>query len=105
MNTDYTPIDCDFYDVLEALSTLRKNCEIVYVASQQSPTATTVRGRITNLYALQGEEFLVIDHTLSLRLDALVSLNGTPVPISGCASDAPFFAHLLRKSSALPMPE
>jgi Rho-binding antiterminator len=96
MNTDYTPIDCDFYDVLEALSTLHKNCEIVYVASQQSPIATTVRGRITDLYALQGEEFLVVGHTLALRLDALISLNGTPVPIGDCASNAPFFEHSLQ---------
>ena len=78
MNTHYSPIDCDFYDVLEEASTLRQHCEIVYVASEQSEA--TVRGYITNLYAESGEEFLVMNDFVHLRLDALVSLNGKPIP-------------------------
>ncbi|MBD1208191.1 MAG: hypothetical protein H9535_07170 [Ignavibacteria bacterium] len=78
MNTHYSPIDCDFYDVLEEASTLRQHCEIVYVADEQSEA--TVRGYITNLYAASGEEFLVMDDGLRIRLDALVRLNGNPIP-------------------------
>jgi Rho-binding antiterminator len=73
MNTPYTPINCDFYDILEAASTLRQNCEIVYVADDQE---TIVQGRISNLYALDGEEFMLINDSLRLRLDAIVSVNG-----------------------------
>jgi Rho-binding antiterminator len=78
MKTVYTPIDCDFYDALEEASTLRRHCEIVYVADGQSKA--TVRGYITNLYAESGEEFLVMNNFLHIRLDALVSLNGKPIP-------------------------
>lgn len=87
MNTPYTPIDCDFYDLLEAASTLRQNCEIVYVADVQQ-TTVTVQGRITNLYALNGEEFLVLNDALHVRLDALVSVNGVFVHSFGefCSS-------------------
>ena len=78
MNTHYSPINCDFYDVLEEASTLRRHCEIVYVAAEQSEAM--VQGYITNLYAESGEEFLVMDNGLYIRLDALVSVNGKPIP-------------------------
>jgi Rho-binding antiterminator len=75
MNTPYIPIDCDFYDLLEAASTLRQNCEIVYVDNDQK-TPVTVHGRISNLYVLNSEEFLVVNDILHVRLDTLVSVNG-----------------------------
>jgi transcriptional antiterminator Rof (Rho-off) len=84
MNAAYTPIDCDFYDTLEALSTLGHTCEIAYNVSdddnsRQAQTLAIVRGRITNLYALHGEEYMIvediIDDVLHIRLDALLRVD------------------------------
>ncbi|MCU0427783.1 MAG: hypothetical protein MUF71_19390 [Candidatus Kapabacteria bacterium] len=82
----YTPINCDFYDVLEELSTLRQNAEIVYLASEEP---TFAHGIITNLFAQNGEEFLILtaanEQKICIRLDALCSVNGMNAKIqSGC---------------------
>jgi transcriptional antiterminator Rof (Rho-off) len=92
MNTAYSPINCDVYDMLEEISTLRHNCKIVYVAGSIVSNHKAAQGRITNLYAHHGEEFLVLTASahdaeevkIHLRLDSLVSVNG----INTCVQDA-----------------
>lgn len=80
----YIPISCDFYDVLEELSTLRQNCEIVYLAEHHThskhETTDSTSGIIANLYAHNGEEYLLFHdtngNTIRIRLDKLILVNG-----------------------------
>jgi hypothetical protein len=69
---------------LEELSTLRQNVEIVYFVSEQH---TLARGIITNLFAQNGEEFLILtpvnEQEIRIRLDALCSVNGMNAHIQG----------------------
>ncbi|MCK7556489.1 hypothetical protein MKQ70_16280 [Chitinophaga sedimenti] len=75
---DYIPINCDYYDILEHLATLRQPAEIQY--RQPGSEAQTVTGIITDLQARQGVEYLYLDEKLEIRLDWLISVNGQPVP-------------------------
>jgi transcriptional antiterminator Rof (Rho-off) len=75
---DYTPINCDYYDILAHLATLRQPAEIHY--RQPGSEAQTVTGIITDLQARQGVEYLYLNKELEIRLDWLISVNGQPVP-------------------------
>jgi transcriptional antiterminator Rof (Rho-off) len=98
----YSPINCDVYDMLEELSTLRQNCEIVYVADAITGKHTVTQGRITNLYAHRGEEFLVLtasEHNAKsadthVRLDNLVSINGINTRVQDACDIADVFKEL-----------
>ncbi|GAB4411679.1 MAG: hypothetical protein OHK0039_17040 [Bacteroidia bacterium] len=70
----YTPIDCSFYDELEALATRRRTCAIAYEDDQGSEQ--TIEARIQDLRAEQGIEYLLTDSGLKLRLDRLRSVDG-----------------------------
>lgn len=74
----YQPIDCDYYDRLEAWATMQTVCVIAFRDEEGRPQEIT--GRITNLYTLNKAEFLQMDNGLTLRLDSLVAINGIPVP-------------------------
>ncbi|UYQ91199.1 hypothetical protein MKQ68_13975 [Chitinophaga horti] len=76
--SDYTPIDCNYYDILEHLATLRQPAAVHY--QQPGHEAATVTGIITDLQARQGVEYLYLDTTLEIRLDWLITVNGEPVP-------------------------
>ena len=70
---EYKPISCSLHDELESAATLRKLCDVVYrVAGGE--TVTT--GRIVDLYAREGAEYLLLDNGQEIRLDYLVRLNG-----------------------------
>lgn len=73
MEQPYTPINCDFYDELEALSTLQRQIVIVWMHGAEEHTATA---RITNLYIRDKVEYMVLDTGVEIRLDALVSVDG-----------------------------
>ncbi|MBE9188858.1 hypothetical protein IQ230_00455 [Gloeocapsopsis crepidinum LEGE 06123] len=69
----YVPVDCDFHDQLEALATLRKECQIVY---QKVPSELVkVQGLIVDIYAANKADFLKVDDGTEIRLDRIVSLN------------------------------
>lgn len=74
MANTYQPIDCNFYDILEAYATLRKVLEIVYV--EESGTQKTVNTRIIDLFTKNKEEFMVLENGITFRLDYLVSVDG-----------------------------
>ncbi len=74
----YQPIDCDYYDRLEAWATMRTVCLLVFL--DETGTEQTVSGRIEDLYALNKVEYLRMDNGLLIRLDHLLSVNGTPLP-------------------------
>ncbi|SIN78737.1 hypothetical protein [Chitinophaga niabensis] len=74
----YQPIDCDYYDRLEAWATMHTICLLVF--RDENGEEQTVSGRIEDLYALNKVEYLRMDNGLLIRLDQLLSVNGTPLP-------------------------
>jgi Rho-binding antiterminator len=70
----YIPINCDFYDELEALATLKKPAEIVFITENEGKL--TVKGVITDLFIRDKVEFMSLDNGLEIRLDKLLSVNG-----------------------------
>ena len=76
----YHPINCSYYDELEAYATLRKTVRIDYL----TPTgeAASIDARIVNLYTLNKEEFMVLDNQQEIRLDRLRSVDGKVVPLT-----------------------
>lgn len=80
MNT-YIPIDCHFYDELEALATLREEALILYVAD--SGENLTVTSLIKDFFIVDKVEYMLLANGMEIRLDAIVSVNGMERPV-GC---------------------
>ncbi|PIG94166.1 hypothetical protein CSQ79_07510 [Gloeocapsopsis sp. IPPAS B-1203] len=73
----YVPVDCGFHDQLEALATLRKECQIVY--QNASGELVKVQGRIIDVYVANKAEFLQLYNGTKIRLDRIVSVNNEQV--------------------------
>lgn len=87
MNTDYIPVDCTFHDLLESLATTGKPSRILFVTEAGAAQSRTAA--ITDLFAHQGEEFLVMSTGDTVRLDRLVEIDGVPMPAqASCALPA-----------------
>lgn len=69
----YIPINCGFYDELEAAAVKKKNVSIIYIAEDK--TAETM-GMIENIYSKNNIEFLLLSSGIKIRLDDIVSLDG-----------------------------
>jgi Rho-binding antiterminator len=76
--SDYQPISCEYHDALESWSVLKSVCEIEY--RTQDGSSATIKSRIVDIYARQGEEFLVVETGEAIRLDHLVAVNGQRLP-------------------------
>lgn len=74
----YQPIDCDYYDRLEAWATMHTICLLIF--RDETGVEQEVSARIENIYALNKVEYLRMDNGLVIRLDQLLSVNGTPLP-------------------------
>ena len=74
----YQPIDCNYYDRLEAWATMRTISKIVF--RDESGEHREVSARIENIYALNKVEYMRMDNGLVLRLDSLVAVNNVPLP-------------------------
>ncbi|HEX6938764.1 MAG TPA: hypothetical protein VF158_05085 [Longimicrobiales bacterium] len=77
MAEPYSPIACSLHDELEALATLRRECEIRY----RRPGAdddVVARGRIRDIFARAGAEYLALEGGLEIRLDQITAVDGTP---------------------------
>ncbi len=72
--TDYIPLNCNLHDHLEALATLRKQCQIVY--RQDDNQCTETRDMIVDIYTKNKEEFVVLRAGEVIRLDALIKVDG-----------------------------
>ncbi len=70
----YIPISCEFYDELEAISTLRKIVEIEFLT--ESGVNNNILGKIVNLYNSDKVEYMVLESGLEIRLDRLISVDG-----------------------------
>lgn len=69
----YRPINCSFYDLLEADATMRATSNITYATDGSEGKS---KGVIQKLFAKHGEEWLELDNGLILRLDQILTFNG-----------------------------
>lgn len=67
----YKPINCSFYDILEATATLRKSVEIKYYLND---SVISIQSKIKNIYSKEGEEFMEFDTGIIIRLDQIISV-------------------------------
>ncbi len=77
----YIPIDCNYYDVLEAFATKRTLVDILYKDEQQNPQQ--VQSKIVDFFILDKVEHLKLKDGQSIRLDFLISVNGLRPPEIG----------------------
>jgi len=77
----YQPIDCNFYDILEALATRRRYTRIQYFSHIHE--FCTVDSVIKDLYIKEGFEYMALADGTEIRLDRLVSVDGKFVPGKG----------------------
>jgi Rho-binding antiterminator len=76
----YQPINCNYYDELEALATLRKKVVLEYYGS--SGEKQSVESRIVNLYTRTKEEFMELEDGIVFRLDRLIRADGKLLQLS-----------------------
>ena len=74
----YVPINCSYYDELEAIATLRKKVTVEYYDENGKEMSIDKVG-IKDLYTKKKEEFVVLDNGMTLRLDYLIKVDGKPV--------------------------
>ena len=74
----YQPIDCNYYDRLEAWATMHTICKIVFFDDKGEHAE--VSARIEDVYTLNKVEYMRLDNGLVLRLDSLVAVNNVPLP-------------------------
>ncbi|GJM28154.1 MAG: hypothetical protein DHS20C17_07890 [Cyclobacteriaceae bacterium] len=77
----YQPIDCNFYDHLEAFATRRKYVRIQFFSDIHE--FQTTDAIIKDLYIRDGYEFMLLSDGMEVRLDRLVSVAGIFVPGRG----------------------
>ncbi len=70
----YTPIDCNFYDILEASAVLKKVVELEY--QDEKGHLQKVNSRIVNLFVKEKAEYMQLENDDIIRLDALESVDG-----------------------------
>lgn len=73
----YTPIDCGFYDELEARATLRRLARFVY---REGDAEKTIEDYIDDLFSEGDAEYVRLKGGTVIRLDHLVSVDGRPLP-------------------------
>ena len=74
----YQPIDCNYYDRLEAWATLRTVCRILY--RDENEQQKEVSAIIEDVYTAVKVEYMRLDNGLVIRLDKLTAVNDIPVP-------------------------
>lgn len=79
----YIPIDCSYYDRLEANAVKRVICEIVY-RSMDGTAELQQSAMITNVFSRNKEEFISLSTGEEIRLDRLISINGIANPSVSC---------------------
>lgn len=73
-STPYTPINCEFHDVLEATATRRATVDIRFL--DETGVLQQRDSRIVTLSAQDGVEHAVLGTGERIRLDRLVSVDG-----------------------------
>lgn len=80
-SSPYTPISCDYYDLLEISAMRQQISEFAYWDEEGKKQST--QARIQELYARDGEEYLVLSTGLRFRLDRLIRMDDHVVPLPG----------------------
>ena len=75
--TDYQPIACEYHDRLESWAVRRQPVEVVWTEGDTKRTETAV---IADVFARDGADWIRLATGDVLRADALVSVNGLPLP-------------------------
>ncbi|MEM5429864.1 hypothetical protein [Cupriavidus oxalaticus] len=73
-STPYSPISCEFHDLLEAVATMRRPAVIRY--RDDDGAARQVTATITDIFSRERAEFVSLSSGEALRLDQLVEVNG-----------------------------
>jgi Rho-binding antiterminator len=86
-NRHYIPVDCAFYDNLEAFATTKKIVEINYLDINYDK-AINQKIKVKDLETKNGEEFMIFEvesdkQKIKIRLDRLLDIDGIEVPKSG----------------------
>jgi Rho-binding antiterminator len=69
----YTPINCEFHDVLEALATLRKQARIH--TRDEAGAEHAIDATITDIFARDGVEYIALNTGQTVRLDHIVAID------------------------------
>lgn len=78
METTYKPIDCNFYDVLEAAATENRYVKIYYYT--EIGEMLSAMAVVKNIYTKDKMEFLVLSTGEEIRLDRIVRIDDVPAP-------------------------
>lgn len=78
MSNTYQPINCDYYDRLEAWATMHTICLIRF--KSEDGQVQEVSSRISDLYVLEKVEYMRLENGVVLRLDTLIDVNNIPLP-------------------------
>ena len=79
MHAPYVPIDCTFYDRLEAAATQRRRVALQYFNDLRQLCLES--GVIDTLFIRDTVEFLRLKSGEEIRLDHLIRLDDTPAPL------------------------
>ena len=74
----YIPIDCNFYDRIEAAIVLRKVVQLQYLEEQDQKV--TIDTPLADTQTKNGAEFLILPSGKAIRMDQIVSLDGVVLP-------------------------
>ena len=77
----YQPINCNFYDILEATAVKRKTVPIVIIEDE---IQKKIESKIIDLYAKDSIEYMVMENDKTIRLDQIVSVDGVILEGFGC---------------------
>ncbi|WP_026355051.1 hypothetical protein [Massilia niastensis] len=70
----YRPVNCGFYDMLEAAAT--KRTPVALEVAEVASASTTRLACIRDLYSRDGVEYAALDNGEIIRLDTLIAVDG-----------------------------
>jgi len=73
-NTDYKPIDCNLYDEVILLIMRKQKIKIDY--QTETGKSQEVETILKDVYAREGEEFVLLENGDKIRLDRVVKIDG-----------------------------
>ena len=79
MSTDYKPIDCNFYDHLEAAATLRRRVALQYFNDLRQLCLES--GVIDTLFIRDKVEYMRLKSGEEIRLDHLIRIDEHQAPL------------------------
>lgn len=71
----YTPIGCQYYDVLELNASRKTVCTIAYFETESK--VRVVESTIVDIYTKEKAEYLKLADGSAIRLDKILSVNDT----------------------------